>query len=156
MTKATHWIERLKPAVSKRLLCIIGAGIWAFAGYRVLKITVKAIGLSTVPSWIIIPTGLIGLALFFFFVFRKVTSRNVKRIDNMKSEKPCIFAFISWRSYLMIFFMIGLSVLVERFQLMPPFVAGVFFIALGGSLLLSAMILLYAGIVSGRSPENNG
>lgn len=156
MTKTVHWIERLKPSVSKRFLCLTGAAIWAFAGYRVLKITVKAISLSTVSSWIIIPAGLIGLAIFFTLVFRRVTKRNVKRIDSMKSEKPCIFAFISWKSYLMIFFMIGLSVLVERFQLMPPFVAGVFFIALGGSLLLSAIILIYAGFTTrGPSVKND-
>ncbi|MDY0342249.1 MAG: hypothetical protein RBR28_01660 [Lentimicrobium sp.] len=154
MPYTTKWIDRYKPAASKRILCFTGAALWAFAAYRVLKITLRALTLTYVPAWIVVISGLVGLYFFFSFVFKKVTRRNVKRIYELKSEKPCIFAFIGWRTYLIIFFMIGLSILVERFKLMPAWVEGIFFIALGGSLLLSAIILLFAGFYTKPPTED--
>ncbi|MBV2247549.1 MAG: hypothetical protein KUL83_10320 [Lentimicrobium sp.] len=153
MPKHEKWIAKFKPAVSKRVLCFTGAALWAFASYRVLKITFRALSLTSVPAWIVVTSGLLGLYIFFSLVFKKVTKRNVTRIYSLKSEKPCIFAFIGWKTYLIIFFMIGLSILFERFKLMPAWVEGIFFIALGGSLLLSAIILLFAGF-STRPPTN--
>lgn len=157
MPYTIKWFDRYKPAVSKRVLCFTGAALWAFAAYRVLKITFRAISLTDVPAWIVVISGLLGLYIFFSLVFKKVTRRNVQRIYALKSEKPCIFAFIGWKTYLIIFFMIGLSVLVEQFKLMPDWIEGIFFIALGGSLLLSAMIMLFAGFSSNtpkQSPDD--
>ncbi|MDD3743367.1 MAG: hypothetical protein PHX54_07085 [Lentimicrobiaceae bacterium] len=155
MPEPFKWTDRFKPAVPRRVLCFIGAALWAFAAYRVLKIPVTAIQETDVPAWIIAISGLLGFYIFYSLVFKRVIRRNVQRIYAIKSEKPCIFAFIGWKTYLIIFFMIGLSILIEKFKLMPAWIEGIFFISLGGSLLLSALILLRTGISLNRLKEED-
>lgn len=148
---------RYKPGVPKRWLFFIAAMVWGFAAYRVLLVALKFIPLAPMPVWEVVVFGIIGFALFFNFVFLKVSRKYIRRIACLRQENPCLFAFFGWKSYLLIALMSSMGIVSARFHLMPVFLQGIFYIALGSSLLMSALMFLNAGILyDGKRPDDCG
>ena len=148
-------IDKLKPSVPKRWLFFAAAAVWGFAAWRVLMLALKYAPAAPFPVWEVILAGLIGFALFFNYVFLKVSRKYIQRIACLSNENPCLFAFFGWKSYLLIAGMASMGIIFARFHLLPMFLQGIFYIALGGSLLMSAMMFINAGILyDGRRPGN--
>ncbi|MCK9449048.1 MAG: hypothetical protein M0Q41_08735 [Bacteroidales bacterium] len=137
---------RCRPTVPKRFLFFIGAVIWAYAAYRVSKLALKYISDINLPVWLTGLLGLVSLAVFFRFVFLNVSRRYIQRIRLLKAEKPCVFAFFGWKSYLLILLMIFMGVIFAKYEVIPYAIQGIFYIALSGSLCISALMFLKAGI----------
>ncbi|MBK6345758.1 MAG: hypothetical protein IPN08_06340 [Bacteroidales bacterium] len=147
----------LKPSVPKRWLFFVGASVWGFAAYRVLLLAIRFVPEAPFPQWEVIILGIAGLAVFFNFVFLRVSRKYIRRIACLRQQNPCIFAFFGWKSYLLIALMSSMGILFARFHLLPLFLQGIFYIALGGSLLLSALMFLNAGIIyDGNIPGDCG
>jgi hypothetical protein len=144
--KMKNILIRFKPGVPRQWLFFIAAFVWGFAAYRVLMLAVKFAPMAPMPIWEVVVSGIIGFAVFFNFVFLKVSRKYIRRIVCLKQENPCFFAFFGWKSYLLIALMSSMGILFARFHLMPLFLQGIFYIALGGSLLMSALMFLNAGI----------
>lgn len=142
----SRFLSNLKPGVPKRVLFFMAALIWAYAAFRVLMMAWLNAPESSLPMWKVIAFGLIGFVIFFNFVFLKVCRKHIRRISSMEQKKPCLFAFFGWKSYLLIALMVSMGILFARMKLIPPFLQGIFYIALGVSLLFSAIMLLNAGI----------
>jgi len=148
-------INKLKPSVPKRWLFFIASAVWAFAAYRVLMLALKFAPEAPLPLWEVIVLGMVGFLVFFNFVFLKVSRKYILRISCLRNENPCLFAFFGWKSYLLIAVMASMGILFARFHLLPVFLQGIFYIALGGSLLMSALMFLNAGILfGGRRPKD--
>ncbi len=150
MSEVSHGIKdiliRFKPGVPRQWLFFIAAFAWGFAAFRVLMLATVFAPLAPIPLWEVIISGIIGFAVFFNFVFLKVSRKYIRRIVCLKQENPCFFSFFGWKSYLLIALMSSLGILSARFHLLPLFLQGIFYIALGFSLLMSAMMFLNAGI----------
>lgn len=101
---------------------------------------------SKFPLWQVLILGLVGFVIFFNLVFLKVSRKYIHRIACLESEKPCFFAFFGWKSYLLITFMASMGIVFARFHLMPESLQGIFYLALGISLLISALMFVKAGI----------
>ena len=136
----------LKPGVPKRWLFFMAALVWAYAAYRVLKMAMQFVPESSLPLWGVIALGLIGFVIFFKLVFQKVSKKHIRRISTMEEKKPCLFAFFGWKSYLLIAIMVSMGILFARMEVLPLSLQGIFYIALGSSLFLSALMFLNAGI----------
>lgn len=136
----------LKPGVPKRWLFFMAAIVWGYAAFRVLKMAFQFAPESSLPLWVVIVLGLMGFVIFFYFVFLKVCRKHIRRISSMEEKKPCLFAFFGWESYLLIAVMVSMGVIFARMELIPLYLQGIFYIALGGSLFLSALMFLNAGI----------
>lgn len=143
-----------KPSVPRRWLFFIAAMVWVFAAYRVMLLALKFAPLSPLPVWLNLFLGFAGFGLFFFFVFSKVSRRYIKRIACLKQENPCFFAFFGWKSYLMISIMMTMGILFARFEVLPVFLQGIFYISLSGCLLLSAILFTTAGIRFRGRPDD--
>jgi hypothetical protein len=153
----TNKLLILKPSVPKRWLFYIAAAVWGFAAYRVLMLALEFAPEAPFPLWEVLILGIAGLVVFFNFVFLRVSRKYIRRIACMRQENPCFFAFFGWKSYLLIAIMSVMGILFARFHLLPVVLQGIFYIALGGSLLLSAMMFLNAGILyDGRIPDDCG
>jgi hypothetical protein len=138
-------LHKLKPGVPRQVLVILGAALWGFAAFRILKLSYIKIEVYSKDPWINYVIGVFGFIPFYFFVFRKVSKRYILRIINLKSERPCVFAFFDIRGYIMMTFMISMGILVSHWALIPELYKGTFFVSLGLSLLASAIYYLYAG-----------
>ena len=149
MTKLSH---KLKPGAPKIVLIILGASLWAFAAYRILKLGIGMIERHALYHALNYLIGLAGFVPFFLLVFRKVSKRYVNRIIHHKYERPCVFGFFDVRGYILMSFMITMGILISRWDVIPELYKGTFFISLGLSLLASALFYIREGIrfVKGR------
>ena len=137
----------LKPGVPKRWLFFMAALVWAYAAYRVLKMALQFAPQSSLPLWGVVTLGLIGFVIFFNFVFMNVSKKHIRRISSMEQKKPCLFAFFGWESYLLIVVMVSMGIFFARMEVIPLSLQGIFYIALGSSLLTSSFMFLNAGIL---------
>lgn len=145
---------QLKPAVPKRWLFFLAAAVWAYAAYRIFKLAIRFVPEGPFPIWLEIALGLIGFAVFFNFVFLKVSRKHILRIAAMEEKNPCLFAFFGWKSYLLIAIMATMGIFFARFELLPLYLQGIFYIALSGSLFMSAIMFINAGLLyEDKDPE---
>ena len=125
-----------KPAAPKYILLLLSGLLWAYAGSILLRFAYSwLIDESTSLPFIFALFGLILGLTIHFFVFSKVVSKNLKRIAEMP-EKPCIFGFMSWRSYFLILFMMSLGISL-RFSSIPKAYLAIIYTGIGSALILS-------------------
>ena len=148
-------LQKFKPGVSRRTLLIVVGLLWGYAAYRVIRIGIRELESEPVHFWIKILIGFAGFLVFFRLVFLNVVRRHKRRIIALKPDRPCIFSFFNIKSYIIMIFMIALGIIVVRRSLLPPTDLGEFYIALGLSLLASALFNIYYWINYPKNLEIN-
>lgn len=128
----------LKPAVANDLLLFIAGIVWAVVGFMLMSL---AYGwLSSASNISIHPLVIAGVGcalVIHHFGFLKIADKNLKRILEMQ-DKSCLFAFIPWKSYLIIAVMVLLGA-VLRHSIIPKHYLAVLYIAIGLALVLSSV-----------------
>jgi len=132
-------IEFLTPRVSKHYLLLVAALVWTFAGGMLLfrGFTFN----ETLPRhWFIeLIAGIFAGLLFFRFLFNRISSKHVFRIQNLAIEHPCLFSFFNFRSYLMMFSMITLGIVLRKSGFVSPEFLSLMYITMGIPLLMSSL-----------------
>jgi len=139
-------LQTLKPAVPKPVLIALGAALWGFAAYRILKMGFFFIEKHALHHMLNYFIGIAGFIPFFLLVFRKVSFRYITRIINLPQRRPCMFSFFDVRGYIMMSFMITMGILVSHWKFIPELYKGTFFISLGLSLLASSIFYIVEGV----------
>lgn len=139
-------LRTLKPGVPKPVLIALGASLWGFAAYRILKLGFIFIEKHALHHFLNYLIGIAGFIPFFYFVFKKVSKRYVTRIKNLPQHRPCMFAFFDVRGYIMMTFMITMGIMVSHWKIIPELYKGTFFISLGLSLLASFIFYIVEGV----------
>jgi hypothetical protein len=79
-----------------------------------------------------------GMALAaYHFGFSKIARRNIKRLSQL-TEKTCVFAFQTWKGYLIICFMIMLGAILRSSPIPKPYLA-ILYTTIGGAIFLSSL-----------------
>ena len=131
-------LEKLKPAVSKYWLMALAGLMWSVVGAVLCHLAY--VWLKAVPWSRALPLGLLGVAsalVAYRYSFLKIALKNIDRLC-LLTEKPCIFAFQAWRSYLIIVFMIALGIAL-RSSPIPRHILAVIYTTIGGALFLSSL-----------------
>ncbi len=139
-------MQKLKPGVPKVVLIALGAALWGFAAYRILKMGFVFIENHALHHMVNYLIGVAAFIPFFLLVFRKVSRRYIIRIKNLPQQRPCMFAFFDLRGYIMMSVMITLGILVSHWKIIPELYKGTFFISLGLSLLASSVFYIIEGV----------
>ena len=138
-------LQTLKPAIPKRYLLFVAAAMWTFAGGMLLFRGFSMIGIDT-PVKIEEEAGCIaGGIVFFILMFSKISAKHVNRILNLPLEKPCIFSFFNWQSYIMMVTMISFGVGLRISGIVPIQYLSLFYIAMGTPLFMSSIQFYYNG-----------
>lgn len=96
-----------------------GVGLWlCYLAYGWLQPEDKTTAL------IMAAIGIILALTIYRFGFSKFADRNINRIQNIASERPCIFAFQSWSSYPLVAFMISLGIFLREHFPHPKTLSG--------------------------------
>ncbi len=146
-------LQFLKPGVPKPVLIALGAALWGFAAYRILKMGFVIIERHALYHMLNYLIGILGFFPFFLLVFRKVSLRYITRIKNMPQRRPCMFAFFDLRGYILMSVMITMGILVSHWKIIPELYKGTFFVSLGLSLLASSIFYIYEGIQFTLQPK---
>jgi hypothetical protein len=131
-------LSRFKPAVPKYSLMAMAGLLWTTVGLGLCRLGYKWVGL--LPGTRAVSFGMAGvlLALFAYRVsFSRIAAKNIERLCRLPA-KGCLFAFQTWRSYLIIGLMIGLGLVLRHSQIPKAYLATVYF-AVGGALILASL-----------------
>ncbi|MBT3239466.1 MAG: hypothetical protein HON98_03065 [Chloroflexi bacterium] len=127
-----------KPRLPKIWLHIVAGTMWIWVGLYLISLTVDWISPEiNLISFLIIFAGIILASAIYFFGFSKVAIKNIKRIDLIVSERPCIFAFQEWKSYPLVAVMISMGIYLRKYSLFPKSLLAIMYIGIGGGLFLS-------------------
>ncbi len=140
--KVMEWIKRLNPGVHKNWLQLISGLTWTGVGYYLIFLAVGWIfapGLSALWIYYLAPGCFLAL-IIYRFGFTGLAKKNSLRIETFPAEKPCLFAFQEWKSYLIIVFMIGLGISLRKFTPIPKPLLGILYLGIGGGIGLSSSV----------------
>lgn len=140
MKKKKH---SFKPAVTSYLLLFIAGTVWLLVGIMLLSLAFTWLSkASNINIHLFMIVGAVCALLIHHFGFLKIADKNLKRILEMKN-KSCVFAFIPWKSYLIIAIMVLMGALL-RHSIIPKHYLAVLYIAIGLALVLSSIKYLKA------------
>lgn len=135
----TLW-KKLKPGLQKKWLHLLAGLIWSAVGYYLIYLTRDWIKPAPKPIaiWVVVAGILLALVIYRFG-FSKLANKNIHRIDALKSDKPCIFAFQEWTSYPLVMFMISLGIFLRVYSPIPKIYLAGMYIAIGFNIFLASL-----------------
>jgi len=139
------YIQRIKPGIGKRYLLFIAAIVWTFAGGMLLYKGINFFFKNTFHFLVRLALSGTGGALFYIFLFSKISRKHTLRILNLKTEMPCAFSFFNLKSYLMMAIMISLGVFLRKSGVVPINYLAILYVTMGIPLFLSAFRFYYTG-----------
>lgn len=144
-------LVRLKPGSSRRGLLFLASIVWGCAG-GILMVRGYAYDMITTPAHpLLLVAGIVGGGVFFKVLFQPISSRHVARILTLKPDRPCLFSFLSWRSYALMAVMMSSGILLRSSGIVPQQDLGSFYIAMGFPLCASSVRFLYRGVTLPRT-----
>ncbi|MFZ1982828.1 MAG: hypothetical protein WAU91_00345 [Desulfatitalea sp.] len=134
----TGKISRIRPAVGKSALLFLAAFMWIGVGSMLLALAYGWLHNAPGPG-VIMPVALGAAAalVIHHFGFLKIVDKNLARILPMEGKR-CLFAFMTWKSYLNVAAMIALGILLRHSAIPKPYLA-VLYIGIGLALVLSSV-----------------
>ena len=136
-------VNDLTPRISKHYLLLVSALVWTFAGGLLLKRGYTF--LMNYPDFIALKFAgcLIGGFIFFKLLFNKISGKHVLRIQQLPIDRPCLFSFFNFRSYLMMGIMISSGIFLRKSAAISPEYLSLIYIMMGIPLLMSSFRLYY-------------
>ena len=148
-------LQKLKPGISKRYLLFIGGFVWCFAGCLLLEKGVSMLVEYMDEMWIkLLISFPLGIT-FYVLIFSKIFKKHSERISTMTEEKPCIFSFFNWKSYVMMGSMIGLGVFLRTSEIISIRYLSLLYITMGIPLSISAIMFFMEGLKNFNSSSHN-
>lgn len=130
--------NNFKPGVDKKYLLFLAGALWLGVGS--MLVTLACFWLKAAPKNIALLFGAIGIAaalIVHHFGFLKIVDKNLRRIAPMQG-KPCVFSFMTWKSYLLVAIMASGGYLLRHSSL-PKHDLAIIYIAIGLALVLSSV-----------------
>ncbi|MGZ3524545.1 MAG: hypothetical protein ACXU9L_07125 [Thermodesulfobacteriota bacterium] len=130
-------LNNLKPAVTKSWLIALAGLMWTAVGVMLCRLAYIWLALSN--RGVATSLGLFGVVMAvaaYHFGFSKIARKNIKRIS-LLVEKTCIFAFQTWKGYLIIGFMIALGIILRNSAIPKQYLA-IVYTTIGGAIFLSS------------------
>jgi hypothetical protein len=132
-----HW-RKFNPAVKPFWLYLLAGLMWSAVGLMLCSMAYRWLtGLQA--HWLALVVGLLGVVFAiaaYRFGFSHLAIKNIQRLETFL-ERTCVFAFITWKSYLLIVGMMSLG-LALRSSLLPREYLALVYTTIGGALFLSS------------------
>lgn len=128
----------MRPAVGKPVLLFLAALIWIGVGAMLLGLASGWLHPVGFPSeWLFVLPGVLGGLIIHHFGFLKVVDKNLARILPMDGRR-CVFAFMSWKSYLIAALMVAMGTTLRHSPIPKRFLS-ILYIGIGLALILSSI-----------------
>ena len=131
-------IDKYKPAVTNTFLLFLAGIVWILVGIMLLFLAFSWLStVSNTEMYLYSGAGILLALLVHHFGFLKIVDKNLKRILQMNGKR-CLFSFIPWKSYLIIFVMAAIGALL-RHSMIPKKDLAILYIGMGLALILSSV-----------------
>ncbi len=130
-------LNSLKPAVTKSLLIALAGLMWTGVGVMLCRLAY--IWLAVINRGMAASLGLLGIGMAvvaYYLGFSKIAQKNIKRLC-LLTERTCVFAFQTWKGYLIIGIMITLGTILRNSAIPKQYLA-VIYTTIGGAIFLSS------------------
>ncbi|MBP6609961.1 MAG: hypothetical protein KA206_02615 [Paludibacter sp.] len=129
--------------VSRNSLLLLTGILWSIGGGVLMFRGVSAILLSGTVSVMNILITIASAILFYVFLFRRISSKHIARIEGMPADKYPFYIFLSAKSYLIMLLMIVGGVSLRSTGIIPFSVLMYFYPVMGSVLIVSAIRFYY-------------
>ncbi len=127
-----------KPSAKKHTLLLLAGAMWIAGGIMLCFMAYKWLKAYEGNSALLFAgTGLSCSLIIHHFGFLRVVDKNLGRIMQMEG-KPCIFSFMSWKSYLIVLVMVSAGIAL-RHSPIPKEYLSVLYLGIGAALILSSI-----------------
>lgn len=131
-------MANIKPAVNKRVLLFLAGLMWLCVGTMLLYLSFSWLNESHAHgAFLFAGIGVMLALIVHHFGFLKIVDKNLGRILPMEGSK-CIFAFMSWKSYINVAIMVAMGILLRQSPI-PKTYLSIIYIGIGLALLLSSI-----------------
>lgn len=131
-------IDKYKPAVKNTFLILLAGIVWICVGVMLLSLAFSWLSAeSGTNSYLYAGAGVLLALLVHHLGFLKIVDKNLTRILQMNGVR-CLFAFIPWKSYLIIAVMVVMGGLL-RHSMIPKKELAILYIGIGLALILSSV-----------------
>lgn len=137
-------IKRLKPGIPKRFLLFVAAIVWAVASLMLLFRGAGFIFKNSNYKFLHFLAAIVFGVSFYRILFNRISKKHIERIKSINIEKPCIFSFFNFRSYLLMGLMISLGISLRKFNLVNPDYLYTFYVGMGIPLFISSLRFYFA------------
>lgn len=146
MNITSGFLSKFKPAVRKIWLQLSAGLVWLGVGVMLIGFASRWLKpIVFLTMLLLIAAGLLLATGIYFFGFSKLAKKNIKRINGLKGEKVCLFAFQGWTSYPLVLFMVFLGIYLRTYSSFPKPLLAILYLGIGGGL-LSASLHYFANI----------
>jgi hypothetical protein len=133
-----HKIERFKIGVDKRVLLFLAGLMWICVGVMLLGLAYSWLSdLHDHRAFPFTAVGIIAALLIHHLGFLRIVDKNLGRILPMEGKR-CVFAFVSFKSYILIAVMVLMGVILRRSHIPRQFLSSLY-IGIGLALVLSSV-----------------
>ena len=146
MTTLNSILQSLKPSIPKRYLLFVAAVVWTFAGGMLLFRGFSVLKFNSTGILIEEAVSIVLGVVFYIFMFSRISLKHIVRMQNNPIERPWVFSFFNWRSYILMSTMISFGVTLRVTGLVPIQYLSLFYICMGTPLFLSSMRFYGHGI----------
>ncbi len=130
-------LKDLKPGVTKPWLVAIAGFMWTGVGVMLCRLAYHwFIAINTGAAVILGSLSAVMALAAYQFGFSKMAHKNMKRLC-LLTERTCVFAFQTWKGYLIIGFMIILGAVLRSSPIPKPYLA-IVYSTIGGAIFLSS------------------
>lgn len=136
---------KFKPGISKKYLLFVAAIVWTFAGVMLIKRGIGLVSETKLTLGLSFLIGIFGGTIFYMLLFSGISLKHSLRISLIKVEKPCIFSFFNFKSYIMMLIMISGGIILRTSDILDHSVIGTFYIIMGFPLLFSSFRFYFYG-----------
>jgi len=129
---------KYKPAVTKTVLVFLAGIVWIGVGIMLLILAFTWLSnASLIHMYVYVIAGFVSALVIHHFGFLKIVDKNLERILPM-DEKKCLFAFITWKSYLIIVIMVAMGITLRHSPIPKQYLA-ILYSGIGLALILSSI-----------------
>lgn len=133
-------LNRIKPSVHKYWLYLSAGFVWFGVGVLLISLAIGWLKPAVFSDiFLLVTAGLSLAACIYYFGFSKLAKKNINRIDKLKGEKVCFFAFQGWTSYPLVLFMMSLGIYLRTYSPIPKPLLAILYLGIGGGLLTSSL-----------------
>lgn len=131
-------IRRFTPRTDKRILIFLAGLMWCGVGIMLVRYSISWLSVNIVKEQIIFYSiGFLSALPIHFFGFSKIADKNLNRLAPL-AEKKCVFSFMTWKSYLIVLFMVSLGITLRHSSL-PKRYLSIIYDGIGLGLFLSGL-----------------
>jgi hypothetical protein len=131
-------LRKFTPSVNKGVLVLLAGIIWCGIGVMLLSYSVSWLQpLSFRYRELFFAAGALAAIPIHHFGFSRIAGKNLDRLMPL-TEKRCVFAFMTWRSYIIVLIMISAGIVLRHSAIPKPWLS-VLYTAIGLALFLSGI-----------------